>query len=80
METNQGSNVAPNKNPRVTITLSAKTYEEMSLVAEQKGIPLASHIANILEDHHETPAYGNLVKRAKAWQRGETYDGSYKGD
>lgn len=69
-----------NKNPRVTITLSQKTYEEMSLVAEQKGIPLATHLGNILEDHHENPAYGNLVRRAKAWQRGDTYEGNYKGD
>ena len=68
-----GTDVAT-KNPRVTITLSAKTYEEMDLVAQQKGIPLASHINNIIEDHHESPAYGNLVKRAKAWERGETYE------
>jgi len=68
-----GTDVAT-KNPRVTITLSAKTYEEMDLVAQQKGIPLSSHINNIIEEHHESPAYGNLVKRAKAWERGETYE------
>jgi macrodomain Ter protein organizer (MatP/YcbG family) len=61
-------------NPRVTITLSAKAHEEMSLVAEQKGIPLSSHISNIVEAHHETPSYGNLMKRAKSWLRGETYE------
>lgn len=69
-----GSDVAA-QNPRLTITLSAKTYEEMTLVAKQKGIPLASHINGILEEHHNSPAYGNLVKRAKAWERGETHEG-----
>ena len=68
-----GTDVAT-KNPRVTITLSAKTYEEMELVAQQKGIPLASHLNSIIEEHHNNPAYGNLVKRAKAWERGETYE------
>jgi hypothetical protein len=62
------------KNPRVTITLSAKAFEEMELVAKEKGIPLASHLGDILEEHHNSPAYGNLVKRAKHWQRGETYE------
>lgn len=62
------------KNPRVTITLSAKTFEEMDLVAKEKGIPLSSHINSIIEEHHNSPAYGNLVRRAKAWERGETYE------
>jgi len=73
MAQDSGNDVAT-QNPRLTITLSAKTYEEMALVAKQKGIPLASHISSILEEHHNNPAYGNLVKRAKAWERGETYE------
>ena len=64
---------------RVTITLSDRAYAEMSLVAEQKGISLSRHLAMILEGHHETPQYGNLVKRSKHWQRGETYEGNFKG-
>ena len=69
----------PDQDTRVTITLSAKAYEEMSLVADQKGIPLSKHLGQIIEQQHETPAYGNLVKRSKSWERGETYEGSYKG-
>lgn len=57
---------------RVTITLSARAYAEMSLVAEQKGIPLAKHLGQIIEQSHETPAYDRLVKRSRAWERGET--------
>jgi hypothetical protein len=56
------------KNPRVTITISQKAYEEMDLVATEKGIPLASHLGDIIEEHHNSPAYGQLVRRAKAWR------------
>jgi GTP cyclohydrolase FolE2 len=69
----------PEHDTRVTITLSARAHAEMSLVAEQKGIPLSKHLGQIIEQHHETPSYGNLVKRARCWLRGETYEGNYKG-
>jgi len=63
---------------RVTITLSPKAYEEMEMVAGEKGIPLAKHLGMIVESHHETPAYGNLVKRAMAWGRGMVFEGGGK--
>jgi len=69
----------PEKDTRVTITLSDRAYEEMETVARQKGIILSRHLAMIIEAHHEDPKYGNLVKRAKHWERGTTYEGNYKG-
>jgi hypothetical protein len=70
----------PENDTRVTITLSARAHEEMTLVAQQKGISLSKHLGQIIEQTHETPAYGNIVKRARCWLKGETYEGGYKGD
>ena len=53
---------------QITLTLSDMAMEEFKLVAEAKGIPVATHLRQILESHHETPSYGNLVKRAKSKQ------------
>lgn len=49
-----------------TVTLSDKALEEYELVASWKGIPVASLLRQVLEDHHESPTFGALVRRAKA--------------
>lgn len=49
---------------QITLTLSKKAYEEFALVAKWKETPLATFIRNILEREHDSPAFGNLVKRA----------------
>ena len=64
---------------RVTITLSTRAHAEMSLVAEEKGISLSKHLGQIIEQTHETPSYGNLVRRARCWLKGEVFEGNYKG-
>jgi hypothetical protein len=48
-----------------TVTLSDKALEEYELVASWKGIPVASLLRQVLEDHHESPTFGALVRRVK---------------
>ena len=56
---------------QVTLTLSDKVWEEYKLVAEWKGLPFATLLRNVIEAHHESPSFGNLVRRAKADGAGE---------
>jgi succinylarginine dihydrolase len=53
-----------------TVTLSDKAMEEYELVASWKGIPVASLLRQVLEDHHESPTFGALVRRAKSGDEG----------
>lgn len=55
------------RNPRVMITLGIKTYEETAIVAAANGQTHASHVSGLVEQVWASPAYGNLVKRAKEW-------------
>jgi len=55
------------RNPRVMITLGIKTYEETSMVAATNGQTHASHVSGLVEQVWASPAYGNLVRRAKEW-------------
>lgn len=57
--------MAPDRN-QVTITLSDKAMEEYNLVAEWLGMPRNTLIRQVVENHHQTPSFGNLVRRAKA--------------
>lgn len=59
------SNVSPRQRNQVVITLSDKALEEYGLVADWKGQPLASLLREVLEQHHSSPSFGNVVKRAK---------------
>lgn len=57
--------MSPEQRRQVTITLCEKAWQEYNLVADWKEIPLATLLRNVLETHHENPAFGNLVVRAK---------------
>lgn len=60
-----GDAMAPDRN-QVTITLSEKAMEEYTLVADWLGMPRNTLIRQVAENHHQTPGFGNLVRRAKA--------------
>lgn len=60
-----GDAMAPDRN-QVTITLSDKAMEEYNLVAEWLGMPRNTLIRQVIEGHHQTPSFGNLVRRARA--------------
>ena len=51
---------------QVTLTLSDKAWEEFRLVAEWKGMPVATMLRNVIENHHQSPGFGNLVRRARS--------------
>ena len=47
------------------ITLSDRALEEYEMVAEWLGMPPNTLLRQILEDHHQSPEFGDLVRRAK---------------
>ncbi len=51
----------------VSITLSNKAYEEFEKVATAKGIAVRTLLRFILEEHHQSPGFGALVRRAETW-------------
>ena len=62
-----GDAMAPDRN-QVTLTLSDRAMEEFTLVAEWLGMPRNTLIRQVVEGHHQTPSFGNLVRRARAGQ------------
>jgi MoaA/NifB/PqqE/SkfB family radical SAM enzyme len=54
------------KGKQFTITLSQKAYEDLSAVAEWKGMSFALYIRMVCEGHHENPGVQRNVERAKA--------------
>lgn len=60
-----GDAMAPDRN-QATITLSDKAMEEITLVAEWLGMPRNTLIRQWVEQHHQSPSFANLVRRAKA--------------
>lgn len=69
-----GDAMAADRN-QVTITLSDKAIEEYTIVAEWLGMPRNTLIRQVAESHHQTPSFGNLVRRARA---GDASPGSTK--
>lgn len=57
--------VSPDRRNQNTVTLSEKAQEEYQLVADWLKMPLATLLRQVLEEHHQSPSFGNLVKRAK---------------
>lgn len=51
---------------QITITLSEQALKEFRLVARWLGMSPATLMRQKLEEAHQSPAFGNLVKRAKA--------------
>ncbi|MBE7384439.1 MAG: hypothetical protein F6J95_023870 [Leptolyngbya sp. SIO1E4] len=60
-----GDAMAADRN-QVTITLSDKAMEEYTLVAQWLGMPRNTLIRQIVEEHHQSPSFGNLVRRARS--------------
>lgn len=54
------------KRNQTTVTLSPKANEEYELVAAWLGMPVATLMRQILENHHQSPSFANLVRRAMA--------------
>ena len=57
---------------QVTLTLSPKALEEFVLVSGWLGMPRNTLLRQLLEAQHQTPSFGNLVRRAKAGQGTDT--------
>lgn len=62
------SEESENSRNNVTLTLSGKAMEELSVVARWKKIPLATFLRQILEKEHESPGFASLYRRAKEGQ------------
>ena len=69
-----GDVMAADRN-QVTITLSDRAMEEYQLVADWLGMPRNTLIRQAVEQQHQTPGFGNLVRRARA---GDASPGSTK--
>jgi flagellar biosynthesis component FlhA len=50
---------------QVTVTLSDRAVEEYRLVAHWLGMPVATLMRQVLEENHQSPAFGALVRRVK---------------
>lgn len=59
-----GESMAADRNQR-TITLSDRALEEYELVAKWLGMPTNTLLRQVVEEHHQSPSFGNLVRRAK---------------
>ncbi|ARV58000.1 hypothetical protein BZZ01_04520 [Nostocales cyanobacterium HT-58-2] len=49
---------------QITVTLSKKTHDQLRVIADWKEIPMATLVRQIIEREQESPAFGNLYKRA----------------
>jgi hypothetical protein len=57
--------MSPQERNQITVTLSDRAMEEYRLVAKWLNMPVATLLRQILEEHHQSPAFGALVRRAK---------------
>lgn len=57
--------MSPRARNSVPVTLSDRAYQDFEYAAEEKGIPLATFLRNILETHHETPSFGAFLRRLR---------------
>ncbi len=57
--------MSPQERNQVTITLSDKAWQEYRLVAAWLNMPVATMLRQVLEEHHQSPSFGALVRRAK---------------
>lgn len=68
---NPQASMAAQERNQYTITLSDKALEEFRLVASWLNMPVATLLRQVLEEHHQSPSFGALVKRAKEGIKGE---------
>jgi hypothetical protein len=61
---NSAESMAQERN-QVTVTLSNKAMEEYRLVAQWLDMPVATLMRQALEEHHQSPSFGALVRRAR---------------
>ncbi|PSB29885.1 hypothetical protein C7B82_10050 [Stenomitos frigidus ULC18] len=61
---NAAESMAQERN-QVTVTLSEKAMEEYRLVAQWLNMPVATLMRQALEEHHQSPSFGALVRRAR---------------
>lgn len=47
------------------ITISAQAFEDLSAIAEWKGMAFSLYVRNIVETHHEAPGVQSLIRKAK---------------
>jgi hypothetical protein len=57
--------MAPQDRNQITVTLSDRALEEYRLVAQYLGMPVATLLRQVVEQHHQSPSFGALVKRAR---------------
>lgn len=58
--------MAPDSRNQRSITLSDRASQEYQFVADWLGMPVGTLMRQILEEHHQSPHFGNLLRRAKA--------------
>lgn len=56
---------------QITITLSERALSEFREVADWLGMPVATLVRGIVEERHQSPSFGNLVKRARGQAGGK---------
>ena len=57
--------MSPQERNQITVTLSDRAMEEYRLVAKWLNMPVATLLRQTLEEHHQSPSFGALVRRAK---------------
>lgn len=62
---NLAESMSPQDRNQVTITLSERAMEEYRLIAKWLNMPVATLLRQVLEEHHQSPSVGALVKRAR---------------
>lgn len=57
--------MSPAERNTFNITLSEMAAEEFRIVAEAGGLPVSTLLRMVLESHHQSPSFGNMVRRAR---------------
>jgi predicted DNA-binding ribbon-helix-helix protein len=74
--------MAPVERSQKTITLSDRAFEEYEAVAQWLNMPSGTLMRQILEAHHQSPSFANLLRRARAGEAPPpaSYHGGYDAD
>jgi len=63
--------MAPEQRNQTTVTLSDQANKDFELAAEYLGMPKATLMRQKLEEVHQSPAFGALLKRAKGIEKAD---------
>jgi predicted DNA-binding ribbon-helix-helix protein len=56
----------PEQRSQRSVTLSERAAEDYQIVADYLGMPVASLLRQVLEQHHQSSEFASLLRRALA--------------